>query len=76
MRSNNQKTLIFIFNYIISPITVLLMFGVFFFKGEEISIQKIVDHKHDPQLYIAIALAIIFLIFLRRGMKFPKDSNK
>lgn len=75
MKSNNQKHQVFIFNYIWSPIIILIMTGVFFFKGGEISIQKIIDHKSDPKLYVAFALAILFLVLLRRGIRFPKNNQ-
>lgn len=76
MKPNNTKKSIFIYNYIFSPITVIIMFWVLFFDGDSFSLQKIIDHKSDPKLYFAIALAIAFLLFLRHGMKFPKNDNK
>jgi len=75
MKPNNRKKLVFIFNYIFSPIAVLIMFWTFFFDGNSFSIQKIIDHKCDPKFYIAFILAILFLLLLRQGMKFPKDNQ-
>lgn len=76
MKPNNIKKSVFIYNYVFSPITVVIMFCVLFFDGDSISFQKIIDHKSDPKLYLAIVLAIVFLLFLRHGMKFPKDDKK
>lgn len=76
MKPNNLKKLVFIFDYIWGPIVILIMFWTFFFDGNSFSIQKIMDHKYDPKLYIALTLAILFWVFLRRGMKFPKDNKE
>lgn len=76
MNPNNQKKMIFIYNYICSPAFVILMFWTFYFKGERFSIQKIIDNRCDPKLYLAFMLAIISLMFFRYGNKFPKDENK
>lgn len=76
MKPNNQKKLVFIYNYILSPIIILVMFWTIFFDGNSFSFQKIIDHKSDPKLYIAFILAILFLLFLRWNMKFPKDNKK
>lgn len=75
MKSKTKKARFFI-NYILGPVYVLVMFRITFFEDHESFTEKVIAHKSDPKLYIAIALAAIFLIFFRRGMKFPKDINK
>ena len=72
MKPNNIKKLVFVFNYIFTPIAILLIFWILFFEGNSFSIQKIISHKSDVKLYLALALAIAFAIFIRHGMKFPK----
>lgn len=74
MKPNNIKKTVFIYNYVFNPITVIIMFWVIFFDSDSFSFQKIINHKSNPKLYLAIALA--FLLFLIHGMKFPKDDKK
>ncbi len=76
MKPNNIKILTFVYNYIFSPIAIIVMFWIIFFEGNSFSLQKIIDHKFDLKLYLALFLAIAFLIFFRRGIKLPKDNNK
>lgn len=76
MKPNNIKKLVFIYNYILSPIIILIMFWTIFFDGNSFSVQKIIDHRFNLKLYLAIALAIAFLLFIRHGIKFPKDNQK
>lgn len=75
MKPNNIKKLIFIYNYLISPIYILLMFWLLFFSGESFSINEIIAHKYDLRMYLALIWAIISLILLRWGMKYPKNKS-
>lgn len=68
-----RTTRIFI-NYIISPLYILILFRIMFFEDHESFIEKIVLHKADPKMYIALLLCLISLILLRWGIKFPKTS--
>ncbi len=72
MKSKNHRPYIFIYNYIYSPLVVLVMFWIFFFKGERFSIEKIINQRYEPSLYIAIGCAIGFLLIMRYNKKFPK----
>lgn len=76
MKSNNRKKIVFIYNYIFSPVVILIIFWTLFFDGSSFTIQKMIDHKFDLKLYLALALAIAFLLFIRHGIKFPKDDQK
>lgn len=72
MKPSNIKKLIFINNYIVSPVYIILMFWLFFFNGEPFSIEEIIAHRCDLKMYLAFLWAIISLILLRWEMKYPK----
>jgi len=52
------------------------MFWCFFFEGDSFSIEKIIAHKNDPRMYLALFWAILSLLFFRWWMKFPKNNKK
>jgi len=68
------RTTRFIINYIISPLYILILFRIMFFEDHESFMEKIVLHKADPKMYLALLLCFISLILLRWGMKSPKTS--
>lgn len=76
MKPKNIKKFVFINNYIISPLYILIMFWLFFFKGDAFSLEKIVNQKHNPRMYLALLFAILGFIILRWSIKFPRDSQK
>lgn len=75
MKPNNIKILNFINKYIISLIYILIMFWSFFFKGDSFSLEKIIEHKNDPRMYLALLWAIISLLLFRWWMRFPKQKK-
>jgi len=68
------RTTRFIINYIISPLYIVILFRIMFFEDHESFTEKIVLHKADPKMYLALLLCFISLFLLRWGMKFPKTS--
>lgn len=73
MKLKIQKAVSFFNKYISGPIVVLVMFWISFFKGEPFSIQKIIDARYEPKLYVAAIMAVAFLLFLRYN---KKQNNK
>ncbi|MEZ0184132.1 hypothetical protein AB9T89_17940 [Flavobacterium oncorhynchi] len=73
MKLKIQKAVIFFNKYLYSPTVLLGMFWIFFFKGERFSIQKIIDARYEPKLYVAAIMAVAFLLFLRYN---KKQNNK
>lgn len=71
-----NKSSVFFINYILSPLYVLIFFRILFFEDSESFTEKIMMHKYDLKMYLALLLSVLSLIFLRRGMKFPKDNKK
>lgn len=73
MKPNHTKTYIII-NYILLPLYALLMFRIMFFEDSDSFIEKIIVNKSNPMMYLALLLSILSSLFLRWGMKFPKNN--
>ena len=69
MKPKNAR---FVLNYILSPAYILILFRIMFFEDHESFTEKIVLHKTDPKMYLALLLCFISLIVLHWGMKTAK----